>query len=120
MPRGLPTRRWVLNLSAAPVRSAHRTGRSSRLLSGGQPRLGLRCAPLDPDELVGGDREPGANLAVRPLDADSGGARRAETDVGPAELTASVTAVDGQLASECRFAELDFDPGADGVAVGTG
>ena len=41
-----------------------------------------------------------ARLAVGPLDADLGLARRAEPDVDPAELAADVAAADGQLAAD--------------------
>ncbi len=60
---------------------------------------GLGRAALDDREAVRLDRQPRADLAVRPLDADLGALRRSEAEVDPAQLPAGMAATDGQLAA---------------------
>ena len=60
---------------------------------------------------------PWACLAVRPLDPNVRPIGGAEPEVNPTQLTADMTAADGQLAAHCRLTDLHIDPGADRVAV---
>ena len=73
-------------------------------------RSRLVSPSFDDGEAVRRDRQPRADLAVGPLYPDLGLVRRAETDVDPAELAATVTTADSHLAPLNTVADLDLDP----------